>query len=127
VRLTPGDEGKWFAAAKEAKLFDEAIALANRAACDPRTLTRAARDFAAKNPAFATEAGIAALRWLLRGYGYEITSTDVSAACSENLRAAGNAGRREQARTRIQSLSDDAESRRDVAEIVKRCLASMPG
>lgn len=28
VRLTPGEEGKWFAAAKEARLFDEAIALA---------------------------------------------------------------------------------------------------
>ena len=30
VRLTPGNEGKWFAAAKEAKLFDEAIALAKQ-------------------------------------------------------------------------------------------------
>jgi hypothetical protein len=30
VRLTPGDEGKWFAAAKDAKLFDEATALANQ-------------------------------------------------------------------------------------------------
>jgi hypothetical protein len=27
VRFTPGDEGKWFAAAKDAKLFDEAVAL----------------------------------------------------------------------------------------------------
>jgi hypothetical protein len=26
VRHTPGEEGKWFAAAKEAKLFDEAVA-----------------------------------------------------------------------------------------------------
>jgi hypothetical protein len=26
VRFTPGDEGKWFAAAKDAKLFDEAVA-----------------------------------------------------------------------------------------------------
>ena len=31
ARHTPGDEGKWFAAAKSAKLFDEAIALANGA------------------------------------------------------------------------------------------------
>ena len=46
VRHTPGDEGKWFAAAKDAKLFDEAVALANAAPCDPKTLTRAARDFA---------------------------------------------------------------------------------
>jgi len=45
VAETPGEEGKWFAAAKDAKLFDEAIALANRTPCSPQTLTRAARDF----------------------------------------------------------------------------------
>jgi hypothetical protein len=62
VRHTPGDEGKWFAAAKDAKLFAEAVALANATPCDPKTLTRAARDFARTNPAFAAEAGLAALR-----------------------------------------------------------------
>lgn len=66
VRHTPGEEGKWFAAAKSAKLFDEAIVLANTAPCDPKTLTRAARDFAEVNPTFATEAGLAALRWRWR-------------------------------------------------------------
>ena len=50
VCYTPGDEGKWFAAAKDAKLFNEAAALANAAPCDPKTLTRAARDFAQTNP-----------------------------------------------------------------------------
>jgi tetratricopeptide (TPR) repeat protein len=56
VANTPGDEGKWFAAAKEVGLFDEAIRLANRAPCDPKTLTRAARDFADRRPEFAVEA-----------------------------------------------------------------------
>lgn len=92
VQLTPGDEGKWFAAAKDARLFDEAVALANRTPCDPKTLTRAARDFAEKNPAFAVEAGLAALRWLVQGYGYDITSTDVRAAYLHTLTAATNAG-----------------------------------
>ncbi|MCC6535002.1 MAG: hypothetical protein IT531_20840, partial [Burkholderiales bacterium] len=41
VASTPGQEGKWFAAAKDAGLYDEAIALAQRTPCDPRTLTRA--------------------------------------------------------------------------------------
>ena len=36
VRHTPGEEGKWFAAAKDAKLFDEAIALAKRRRAIPR-------------------------------------------------------------------------------------------
>jgi hypothetical protein len=50
VKTTPGEEGKWFAAAKEAGLYDEALALASRTPCDPRTLTRAARDYVAKAP-----------------------------------------------------------------------------
>src|SRR2546427_2832721 len=33
VATTPGDEGKWFATAKEVGLFDEAIGLANRTPC----------------------------------------------------------------------------------------------
>jgi hypothetical protein len=88
VRHTPGEEGKWFAAAKDAKLFDEAVALANATPCDPKTLTRAARDFAQTNPAFAIEAGLAALRWLVQGYSYEITSANVWAAYSHTTKAA---------------------------------------
>lgn len=92
VNETPGEEGKWFAAAKSAKLFDEAIALANRTSCSPRTLTRAARDFAEKNPVFAVEAGMAALRWLVEGYGYDVTGADVRNAYSFTMEAAENAG-----------------------------------
>jgi hypothetical protein len=48
VADTPGEEGKWFAAAKDARLYDLALDLARRSPCDPRTLVRAARDFAAR-------------------------------------------------------------------------------
>lgn len=108
VSLTPGDEGKWFAAAKDARLFDEAIALANRTPCDPKTLTRAARDFAETNPAFATEAGLAALRWLTQGHGYEITGIDVWAAYDHTIKAARNAGRDDTIHARIRALIDGA-------------------
>jgi hypothetical protein len=111
VRHTPGEEGKWFAAAKDAKLFDEAVALANASACDPKTLTRAARDFAETNPAFAVEAGLAALRWLVRGYGYEVAPLDVRAAYSHTLTAAANAGVDGAVRTRIRALFDDPAAR----------------
>jgi hypothetical protein len=33
VKTTPGDEGKWFAAAKDTGLYDEALALASRTPC----------------------------------------------------------------------------------------------
>ena len=101
---TPGEEGKWFAAAKDAKLLDEAVALANRTPCSPQTLTRAARDFAEKNPAFAIEAGMAALRWLVEGYGYEITGLDVQNAYSFTMKAAENAGVEPQTQERIRAL-----------------------
>jgi len=127
VRLTPGDEGKWFAAAKEARLFDEAIALANHAPCDPRTLTRAARDFAEKNPAFAIEAGMAALHWLIQGHGYEITSADVWAACSHTMKAARNAGRGDAVSHRIQALAGNTQPRSEaIAEIIRRSVGQDP-
>jgi hypothetical protein len=67
VKTTPGQEGKWFAAAKEAGLYEEALALAGRTPTDPKTLTRAARDLAREQPAFALEAGLLALHWLVKG------------------------------------------------------------
>ncbi len=104
VASTPGDEGKWFATAKEVGLFDEAIQLANRTPCDPKTLTRAARDFADERPEFAIEAGLAALRWLVEGYGYEITGLDVWAAYTNTTKAAERAGRVGQVGDRIRTL-----------------------
>jgi hypothetical protein len=104
VKLSPGEEGKWFAAAKSAKLFDEAIDLANRTPCSPQTLTRAARDFAVKNPVFALESGMAALRWLVEGYGYEITSLHVLDAYSFTMQAAEHAGRVEETQKRVRKL-----------------------
>jgi hypothetical protein len=121
VQLTPGDEGKWFAAAKDAKLFDEAVALASRTPCDPKTLTRAARDFVEKDPAFAIAAGLAALRWLVQGHGYEITTADVWAAYAHTIKAAANAHRSEEVRSRIRALIDDAHARGGlVASIIGR-------
>ena len=104
VANTPGDEGKWFAAAKSAGLYDEAIELANRTPCDPKTLTRAARDMKTTNPRFAVEAGIAALRWLVEGYGYDITAMDVLEAYNHTMDAAGNAGCKPEILERIRKL-----------------------
>ncbi len=104
VASTPGEEGKWFAAAKSVGLFDQAIVLANGTPCDPRTLTRAARDHAATEPRFAVEAGVAGLRWLVEGYGYDITDMDVWVAYKHTVTAAENAGCQEQTLKRIRKL-----------------------
>lgn len=92
VASRPGEEGKWFAAAKDAGLFELAIELANRSPSDPRTLIRAARDYAADQPEFAFAAGMTALRGIANGWGYEITGSDVLDAYAAVMAAAGAAG-----------------------------------
>ncbi|WP_295993085.1 hypothetical protein [Rugamonas sp.] len=92
VASQPGNEGKWFAAAKDAGFFELAIELANRSPSDPRTLIRAARDFAEERPEFALAAGMTALRGIANGCGYDITGIDVLDAYAAVMAAAGAAG-----------------------------------
>ena len=70
-----------------------------------------ARDFAQTNPAFAIEAELAALRWLVRGDGCEIAPLDVRAVYSHTLTAAASAGVDGAVRTRIRALFDDPAAR----------------
>ena len=125
VASTPGREGKWFAAAKDAGLYDEAIALAQRTPCDPRTLTRAARDFATTNPRFAAEAGLAALRWIAAGHGYEITGLDVLSAYSGTIEAAKNCSAVDEVEGRIRELlaAPTSASKEFMAKVLERSLA----
>lgn len=92
VSSAPGSEGKWFATAKELEFWDWAIELAMQSPTDPKTLTRAARDFGDKHPNFAFAAGLASLFWISQGHGYEITGVDVIDAHKAILQAALNAG-----------------------------------
>ncbi len=92
IDASPGDEGKWFATAKDLGLYAVALKLVRESPCDPKTLARAARDFADKEPTFAHGAGVAALRWLTLGHGYEITSIDVWGAYHSTLKAAEHLG-----------------------------------
>jgi len=116
---SPGEEGKWFAAAKSAGLLSEALELADRSPCDPKTLTRAALDMAETDPHFAVEAGMAALKWLVNGYGYDITGQDVRSAYFSVIDAAEVLGRKEEAQERIRVLvAGDVSSDQFVAKIL---------
>lgn len=92
INSTPGEEGKWFAAAKSAGLYSLAAELVNTHPANPATLTRAAVEFADKQPAFALTAGLAALRCIAEGHGYDITAMDVFFAYSATCQAAANEG-----------------------------------
>lgn len=52
----------------------------------------------------AMQAGLAALRWLGKGYGYEVTGADVWAAYSQTIEAAERLGRHDEIRARIREL-----------------------
>jgi hypothetical protein len=122
VALSPGDEGKWFAAAKELAFYDLAIALARQSPCDPKTLARAARDFAEKQPGFAQEAGFASLYWLSLGHGYEIASLDVWSAYHSTLKAAEQLGRVNEAKQLIRGLFAQARQDGFARQILSREL-----
>ena len=108
IASTPSEPGKWFASAKTLGLFDRAVALAWASPCDPRTLTRAARDHLAKRPAFSMQAALAALHWMSMGHGHELTGLDVLEAHRIAMEAAQATQNSEQAQVRIeQTLAAD--------------------
>ncbi|MBA1446017.1 MAG: hypothetical protein M3H12_13420 [Chromatiales bacterium] len=110
IATMPGEEGKWFATAKDLKLYDLALVLANRTPCDPKTLTRASRDYLDTEPAFALGSAMAALRWLSEGWGYEVTSGDVVEAYDRAMDAAARLDKVDEVTDQIRQLIESNES-----------------
>ncbi|RZO83779.1 MAG: hypothetical protein EVA65_13485 [Oceanococcus sp.] len=109
VASTPGQQGKWFAAAKDAGEFDCAVRLVADYPTDPLTLVRAAEKHVVSHPEFALESAYAALRWMARGYGYEITNRDVMAAVMA-AKAAAQAGEIDPSQVRSRVLEEVVKS-----------------
>jgi hypothetical protein len=123
IETSPGQEGKWFATAKELGMLDLALELARKGPCDPKTLTRAANDYLEENPEFAMNVGMAALAWLLKGYGYEISGLDVWAAYHATMKAAEAAGNADEVRSKItQAVKFGLTERNAIAGILAREL-----
>ncbi|MFK7846999.1 MAG: hypothetical protein AB8G77_16980 [Rhodothermales bacterium] len=115
----PGLESKWFAAAKSVEQFDLAISWIRQSPTDPKTLSRAARDYALKQPEFALESGLAALSWISQGYGYEITGQDVLETYRSLLSAGEAAGLEESSlKSRVLKLLDSTKSNDQFVEKV---------
>ena len=100
-----GEPGRWFAAAKDAGFLDLALEFAKRGRTDPRTLSRAARDFLTKDARFSLEVGRLAIQRILQGYGYELTGADVLDAFSHYMAAAETLGTASQARADVLAMA----------------------
>jgi len=122
IDTTPGEEGKWFATAKQLSLYEVALKLARESPCDPKTLARAARDFADRESAFAYGCGLAALYWLTLGHGYEIASLDVWGAYHSTLKAAAHLGSSDDTKARIKALVAQARTDSFVRQVLSREL-----
>ncbi|MDR3615942.1 MAG: hypothetical protein P4L53_20460 [Candidatus Obscuribacterales bacterium] len=123
IANSPGEEGKWFATAKELKQFDLAIKLAATSPCDPRTLMRASRDYRESNPDFAVQAGLSALAWLFKGHGYEITNADILEAYDLAMNAAQAANKEAQTYERIlEAVRSGLTEKNRVAQVLAKIL-----
>ena len=104
IESTPGEEGKWFATAKARKRFDLALRLARLSPCDPKTLTRAARDHLTSQPEFAANTALAALYRIAKGHGYEIAALDVQHAYEHAIQASQRLGKADQVEQQVREL-----------------------
>jgi hypothetical protein len=77
----PGEEGKFFAAARAIGRPDLALALAERSPTDPKQLLHAAAE--AAPGAEALQLNLIALRWLTSGRLYKATRPQVNQACAQ--------------------------------------------
>jgi hypothetical protein len=98
LATSSGEPGRWFAAAKDAGFLELALEFAKKGRTDPRTLSRAARDFLKKDTRFSLEVGRLALHRILEGYGYDLSGIDVLDAFNHYIAAAQTLGMASQAR-----------------------------
>ena len=126
VANTPGEEGKWFAAAKDAKLYDFALKLAKRSPVDHRTLIRSAQDFTQTEPQFALNCGLLALYWICAGRAYDATVGDVQRAYDLTLQAADTAQGTESVLKRIRQILADFPHERFVRGVLANA-SGLPG
>lgn len=106
IDRSPGDEGKWFAAAKDAGLYALASELARRSPVDHRTLIRTAKDFSERQPSFAADCALLALHWISAGRAFEVNTGDVLAAFDHLIEAGRRAQCLDRALGQLQQMLD---------------------
>ena len=121
-----GDPGRWFAAAKDAGFLALALEFANTGRTDPRTLSRASRDFLTKDTRFCLQAGRLAIQRILEGYGYELTGADAIDACNHFMAAAQALGIASQAGAEMLALATKQPGAAFCDILIRQCRPDAP-
>jgi hypothetical protein len=122
---TQGAKGKWFAAAKTARFLDIALDCAAHFDAAPATLIRAARDLKLKEPAFAAQVALHAIRHLVEGRGYEPAPIDIDDAVEHLMVAATRIDQAEWALQELRRISGSALSAGIMADRLARTIAAL--
>jgi hypothetical protein len=85
-------------------------------------LTRAARDYKLINPVFAAEAGLAAIHWLIKGHGLDITPSDIRIAFYETMDAAKLVGQEDEALKIINQELENKNKNSNVYQVLMQTL-----
>ncbi|KMQ49889.1 ST7 protein [Chitinispirillum alkaliphilum] len=104
IDTEPGNERKFFAAARKAGRTDLAQKIAEQAGVEPKTLVTACKEETARSPKLAFFYGMTALRNYAQGMGYDVFSEDIRKACRIAETAARAAGCEEEFRDQLADL-----------------------
>ena len=106
-------------------MYRVAVDLIQRSPADPRTLTRAAKDFCTSQNDFATECALAALHWIAQGHGYEVTAWEVQEAFDALIAATrASGGDVKQAKARVHSLITGSSAQKFMLAALQRSLSN---
>lgn len=120
-----GSKGNWFAAAKTARFLDIALDCAAQHDAAPATLIRAARDLNLKEPDFAAQVAVCAVRHLVQGRGYEPSPLDIDEAVEHLMVAAGRIGASDWALQELRRIASSPRSDGLMADRLARVLSAI--
>lgn len=119
LEADPGNERRYFAAARKVGMIELAAEIAEKYDVEPKTLTTACKDYFEKDAELSLKFGLMALQRYADGYGYEPEYSDVRKCYDFVLKAANSAGKTDQVNEKVQVMVDrDKSMQRLVSSVV---------
>jgi hypothetical protein len=110
IDADPGNERRYFAAARKVGMIELAIEIAEKFDVEPKTLTTAGKDYVQKDPELSLRFGLLALERYADGHGYEPEFADVMKCHDIVCAAAANAGRSGEVAEKVKRLAEHDRS-----------------